>query len=137
MYQANYGAKQPNNTAYIKTFNNGNLDDLWYPSVRLLDNVKVDILTPTAQKDIYIPRNIYIGGSIIYTSPLSYSQTTATNDTNTTIVSNTNDTNNTITNSSSSYLEIDSNIISKLNHLEAQIQNLEMEINKIKQNIYL
>jgi hypothetical protein len=36
-----------------------------------LDKIKLNILTPAVQKDIYIPRNIYLGGNIIHTPPLS------------------------------------------------------------------
>ena len=68
MSEANYGGKQPNNTAYIKTFNVGQLDDLWKPAVYIKDNIKINILTPSVQQDIYIPRNIYLGGNIIHTS---------------------------------------------------------------------
>lgn len=66
MNEPNYGAKQPNNTAYIKTFFNSNLDDLWWPSAYTFDNVKVNALVPSVQKNVYIPNNIYIGGNIIH-----------------------------------------------------------------------
>ena len=67
MSGANYGGRQPNNTAYIKTFVEGDLDDLWKQTLFIKDKIKVSVLTPTNIPDIYIPGNIYLGGKIITT----------------------------------------------------------------------
>lgn len=63
MSEANYNGKQPNNTAYIKTFTEAYPPELWVTSNFLKSNV----LEP-ANKDydnVYIPGNLYVGGIII------------------------------------------------------------------------
>ena len=71
MSGANYGGRQPNNTSYIKTFVEGDLDDLWKQTLFVKDKIKINVLTPTNIPDIYIPGNIYLGGKIITTIPHS------------------------------------------------------------------
>lgn len=113
MSQANYGGKQPNNTAYIKTFNVGDLGELWKPASYMVNKTKLNILTPVIQKDIYIPRNIYLGGEIIHTPTLS----------NSTIITE---------NISPFYLESTPNYISTFQRLELEIQELKKEIAELK-----
>jgi hypothetical protein len=69
MSGANYGGRQANNTAYIKTFVEGSvpLSDTWRPSIQIVDKQKVNALTPSNEQNIYVPNNIYFGGSIIHT----------------------------------------------------------------------
>ena len=65
MSGANYNGRQPNNTAYIKTFVLGSLatTNFWKNSTYIDKNV----LTPAnASSDLYIPGNIIVGGEIIY-----------------------------------------------------------------------
>ena len=63
MSGANYGGRQANQSAYIKTFIEGNPEQLW-----IIDNIlNVQALVPVSPyKDIYIPNNIYLGGNIIH-----------------------------------------------------------------------
>jgi hypothetical protein len=113
MTSANYGQRQPNSTAYIKTFIEGNelnLDNLWKQS--LFINNKIDVLTPTNANDIYIPRNIYIGGQIIHTIPKTLQEGT------------------------SNYLETSPNIISIVQELQNQVQELQKQVQEL-QKIHL
>ena len=67
MSGANYNGRQPNNTAYIKTFVEGSLatTNLWQNSTYLGKNVFKPI---NSSFDLYIPGNIILGGTIIYTN---------------------------------------------------------------------
>jgi hypothetical protein len=65
----NYNGRQPNNTAFIKTFVSGSQPPLWTtitykdPTTNLLKNV----ITPATKtyNNLYIPGNIYLDGSVI------------------------------------------------------------------------
>jgi hypothetical protein len=61
--QANYGGRQPNSTAYIKTFNEGNSTSLWNTSNYFNSNV----LEPSSSnyQNVYIPGNLYVDGIIV------------------------------------------------------------------------
>jgi hypothetical protein len=65
---ANYGGKQPNNTAYIKNFVYGTPSDVW-KATQYTDTLgnTIGVLTPssTSYDNVYIPRNLYVDGSII------------------------------------------------------------------------
>ena len=65
MSGANYNGRQPNNSAYIKTFVEGALanTNLWQNATYLGKNVLKPINTLS---DLYIPGNIIVGGKIIY-----------------------------------------------------------------------
>lgn len=68
---ANYGGKQANNTAYIKTFNLGVPQQLW-TVFQLTDPDNALVIKPIeGLSNLYIPNNIYIGGSIITTSDMN------------------------------------------------------------------
>ena len=114
MTEPNYGAKMPNSTAYIKTFNIGDLNGLWSPSDYVLDKKKINVLTPTIQKDIYIPRNIYLGGNIVHVPSQNNFQ----------IKEN-------ITTLSSNCLEIDPLVMLKLKDLQDQIKDLQNQLDEI------
>ena len=66
---ANYGGKQPNNTAYIKNFVSGSQSSLWkqisYKDT--VNNLFVNAITPSSQKydNVYIPGNLYVDGIIL------------------------------------------------------------------------
>ena len=66
----NYGGKQPNQTAYIKTFFPGAPAPLWY-----VDNIyNTNLLTPyPPYQDIYIPNNIFVNGNAMITSQYVHS----------------------------------------------------------------
>ena len=69
MSLANYGAKQPNNTAYIKNFVSGSQSSLWkqinYNDT--INNLFINSLTPSSSKydNVYIPGNLYVDGIIL------------------------------------------------------------------------
>ena len=126
MSEPNYGAKQPNNTAYIKTFNIGTLDDLWSPTLFLFNELKLNVLTPTVQRDIYIPGDIYIGGHNIYTPSLKSNLNQKQNNSN-----NLNNSNN-----YSLEAQPQTDIFTKIQELQNQIVNIQKEIDELK-NAYL
>jgi hypothetical protein len=65
---ANYGGRQPNNTAYIKNFVLGTPSALWvtveYPTS---NGIIVGALTPSSKTNdnVVIPGDLYVNGSII------------------------------------------------------------------------
>ena len=78
MSGANYNGRQPNNSAYIKTFVEGSLvtPNLWQNSNYLNRNV----LKPTnTSSTLYIPGDIIVGGKIIYENTNTINTNTNTN----------------------------------------------------------
>lgn len=69
MSGANYNGRQPNNTAYIKTFIAGSLPNLWTQQQLQYSGGDVNVLLPSSSKDVYIPGNLYLGGEIIKITP--------------------------------------------------------------------
>jgi hypothetical protein len=71
MSGANYNGKQPNNTAYIKNYVAGTPTSLWktikYTDTSQMPVKVVNVITPTSNlnKDLYIPGNLYLDGSVI------------------------------------------------------------------------
>ncbi len=63
---ANYNGRQPNNTAYIKTFVSGNTSGLW-KTITYADSPVVTAITPSSSNydNLYIPGNLYVDGNII------------------------------------------------------------------------
>ena len=72
MSTPNYNGKQPNNTAYVKTFVEGTEPNLWTTSTYLTSNV----LQPSNNiyNNLYIPGNLYIDGVIVNPSDKSIKQ---------------------------------------------------------------
>jgi hypothetical protein len=67
----NYGAKDANNTASVKTFNIGFPPQLWRP-ILLPSSSNIVVITPiSGYSNLYIPGNIYVGDSIITISDIS------------------------------------------------------------------
>lgn len=71
---ANYNGRQPNNTAYVKTFVPGSQTPLW-TTISYRDtttNLFKNVITPasTNYPNLYIPGNIYLDGSIISPSDI-------------------------------------------------------------------
>jgi hypothetical protein len=61
MAQSNYGGKQPNQSAYIKSFNIGQTVNAW----NYVNNSGSVILTPSNSKaTVYITGDLFVGGSI-------------------------------------------------------------------------
>ena len=70
---SNYGGRQPNNTAYIKTFFNGTSAGLWkvFSYVNSSNNT-VSVIMPSSVKysNLYIPGDLYVDGNIINPSDI-------------------------------------------------------------------
>lgn len=65
---ANYGGRQPNNTADIKNFIYGTPSNVWKATQYTdISGNKIGVLTPssTSYENVYIPGNLYVDGSII------------------------------------------------------------------------
>jgi hypothetical protein len=68
MSGANYGGKQPNNSAYIKQFINGNMNELWKTLLYTPSGGNpTQVLTPSSQvyDSLYITGNLYVDGNIV------------------------------------------------------------------------
>jgi hypothetical protein len=71
---ANYNARQPNNTAYVKNFVTGTPSSLW-KAISYKDNstnLNVNVITPTTKNydNLYIPGNLYVDGTIVNPSDI-------------------------------------------------------------------
>jgi hypothetical protein len=68
MSGANYGGRQPNNTAYIKQFVNGTTNDLWKNMLYTPSGgTPTQVLTPTSPTygSVYITGDLYVDGNIV------------------------------------------------------------------------
>ena len=77
MTEANYGAKQPNNTATIKNFVYGIPNSLWKTiNYRKTDGTIDTVITPSSSRydSLYIPGNLYVDGSILNPSDINLKQ---------------------------------------------------------------
>ena len=64
----NYGARQPNNTAYIKRFFYGEMGELWKTILYTPSGGNpTQVLTPSSQTfdSLYITGNLYVDGNIV------------------------------------------------------------------------
>jgi len=70
---ANYGGRQPNETAYIKNFNNGSDPTLWtLRKYNYKGASKLVILPVSARADnVYIPGDLFVDGSIVNPSDIN------------------------------------------------------------------
>jgi hypothetical protein len=71
---ANYGARQPNNSAYIKNFVQGNPSVYWAKiDYAAPDGKTIGALTPTSRSsdNVVIPGDLYVNGSIINPSDIN------------------------------------------------------------------
>ena len=74
---SNYGAKQANTSAYIKTFVNSSTPSLWtilnYENTSTTPPVPVPVLTPSYHniKSVYIPGDLFVDGNIISPSDIN------------------------------------------------------------------
>jgi len=71
MFGANYNGKQPNKSAYIKYFTYGAPLNLWkIKDYTKLDGTKEVVIMPSLlnYKNLYIPGDLFVDGSIINTS---------------------------------------------------------------------
>jgi hypothetical protein len=70
----NYNGRQPNNTAFVKTFVSGIQPPLW-TTITYKDtttNLNKGVITPSSRlyDNLYIPGNIYLDGSVITPSDI-------------------------------------------------------------------
>ena len=68
MSGANYGGRQPNNTAYIKQFVNGTTPNLWKNILYTPSGgTPTQVLTPTSPVygSVYITGDLYVDGNIV------------------------------------------------------------------------
>ena len=65
MSEPNYNGRQPNNTSYVKTFNEGTEPNLWTTDTYS----NTDVIQPSIQEydNVYIPGILYVN-KIIYTN---------------------------------------------------------------------
>ncbi len=71
---ANYSGKQPNNSAYIKTFTAGSPIQNWVSTYYydILNNKYVDVITPYAPNaNVYVQGDLYVDGSIYNPSDIN------------------------------------------------------------------
>ena len=70
----NYNGRQPNNTAFVKTFVSGVQTPLWktISYIEPTSNLIKNVITPasTSYPNLYIPGNIYLDGSLISPSDI-------------------------------------------------------------------
>ena len=71
----NYGARQPNQSAYIKTFHNGETSSLWkiLSYINPTTTQSVQVLTPSYKNidSVYIPGDLFVDGNIISPSDIN------------------------------------------------------------------
>ena len=70
---ANYGGRQPNNTAYVKYFIPGSPSNLWTTSKYKYNGSKEHVITPSDNNydNLYIPGNLFVDGSIVSPSDIT------------------------------------------------------------------
>ena len=70
---ANYGGRQPNDTAYVKYFIPGTPSDLWTTSKYKYNSSKEPVITPSSSKynNLYIPGDLFVDGSIVSPSDIT------------------------------------------------------------------
>ena len=68
----NYGARQANRSAYIKTFISDSTTSLWkiFNYIKL-DGTNVQVLTPSSVKNVYIQGDLFVDGNIISPSDIN------------------------------------------------------------------
>jgi len=70
---ANYGGRQPNETAYIKNFNDGSSPSLWTIQKYNYNGTSKLALVPVSAKvnNVYIPGDLFVDGSIVNPSDIN------------------------------------------------------------------
>lgn len=70
---ANYGGRQPNDTAYVKYFVPGTPSNLWTTSKYKYNGSKEQVITPSSKNydNLYIPGNLFVDGSIVSPSDIT------------------------------------------------------------------
>ena len=70
---ANYGGRQPNDTAYVKYFQPGTPSDLWTTTFYTYNGSKQQVITPASSNynNVYIPGNLFVDGSIVSPSDIN------------------------------------------------------------------
>ena len=70
---ANYGGRQPNETAYIKNFNDGSDPTLWTLQKYNYNGIPKLVLIPVSARanSVYIPGDLFVDGSIVNPSDIN------------------------------------------------------------------
>lgn len=70
---ANYGGRQPNDTAYVKYFVPGTPSNLWTNAKYKYNGSKEQVITPSSNtiNNLYIPGNLFVDGSIVSPSDIT------------------------------------------------------------------
>ena len=70
---ANYGGRQPNDTAYVKYFQPGSSSDLWTTTTYIYNSSKQQVLIPSSNNynNVYIPGNLFVDGNIVTPSDIT------------------------------------------------------------------
>jgi hypothetical protein len=70
---ANYGARQPNDTAYVKFFVPGTPSNLWTTKTHKYNGTKENVIVPSSKNynNLLIPGNLFVDGSIVSPSDIN------------------------------------------------------------------
>lgn len=70
---ANYGGRQPNDTAYVKYFVPGTPSNLWTTTTYKYNGSKEQVITPSGKNydNLYIPGNLFVDGVIVSPSDIN------------------------------------------------------------------
>jgi hypothetical protein len=70
---ANYGGRQPNETAYIKNFNDGSDPSLWTLQKYNYNGATKIVLLPVSARanNVYVPGDLFVDGSIVNPSDIN------------------------------------------------------------------
>jgi hypothetical protein len=70
---ANYGGRQPNDTAYVKYFQPGTPSDLWTTTTYKYRATNQQVITPSSSNynSVYIPGNLFVDGNIVSPSDIT------------------------------------------------------------------
>ncbi len=71
MFGANSNGRQPNNTAYIKTFVDGFQIGLWKTMMYLRAPIPTRVITPVSVENLLIPGNFYLNGNFVHSSDMA------------------------------------------------------------------
>jgi hypothetical protein len=130
---ANYNGRQPNNSAYIKTFVEGNISDLWSVKNVTISATNTSIMYPVAAPNLYIPGNIYHSGSIISIPPINLTTNVLYTNTSGPISTNTN-IQQTQQTQQTQQQDINS-LLTLIQELQNQVIDLQTQINILNNNL--
>jgi len=142
---ANYGGRQPNQTSYIKNFNDGSDPSLWTLQKYNYNGTTKLVIIPASVRidNVYIPGDLFVDGSIVNPSDINLkdniveiSSELTNNLINLKPVQYTYkpDTSNSAQIKAINYLEIIPLLVGKLQKMQTEIDNLKLQIQTITKN---